>query len=456
MALLRALGLVPRADPVAYPGWAWIAGSLGVAALEFVALALGLGVLERPWFLGAGVLLCAAALFFLGRGVRAVPVRERVSASPLERFFFGAVLVFLLFLTARMVLVSSQHAIVDTDEAVFWSHRAKILFATGGFGAGYREALLPPNSIPHADYPLLDPLLQLWTFAWAGRITHVVNRLPIQLVALALVLCSAAALRRAARPSLAALWVLLLPATTEFSFAARHAYADVLVATGLLVGLDAYLRWRADGEDAWLRLASLALAFALWSKHDALLFACALVGAAVLVRAGRPRALVLALRPRPVHLVFLAPLSIVLATWIFNLVFSTANSLVTARGSGLLNGAEKLPLVLRHFWALFTDPEQFGYAWLAFFGLLLAAPAVFWRSSLRLPAIAVLLSLAGLAVLFCSIPDIEWHLETAASRLFFQLFPALLLLLGAAHGGLLGASAEPPEETLARPPGSGR
>ncbi len=444
-ALLRAIGLGPRSDPVAFAGWAWIAGALGTAALEFVALASGLGT-GKPFLLGGIVLACAAFLFLLGRRVPILAAPPRETVAPAERIVFAAALALALIATGRLVLLSSLNAIIATDEALFWSYRAKMLFTSDGFGPSYRAALAA-RTMPHADYPLLDPLLQLWTFLWAGRITHVVNRLPIQLVALSLVLCSAAALRRVARPALAALALLLLPATAEFSFAARHGYADVLVAAGLLVLLDGYLRWRAEGDPTWIRLASMAGAFALWAKHDALLYACALLGASLLARLDRRPAYAGALRPGRVHLALLAPLGVVLVTWISNAVFSQGSKLVVGGGavrdpiaSGLGDLRERLPLVLERLWALAVDPSGSHYLWPAFLVLFLAAPLRVWRGSLRLPALALLLSLAGLTALFCWIPDFEWHLRTAAPRLLFQLFPALLLWIGALGGELLRSS----------------
>ena len=95
------------------------------------------------------------------------------------------------------------------------ARKAKALYDTGGLGADYAAALGADVAAPHKDYPLLNPLLQSWVFLHRGRVTHVENRLPIQLLFVALVLALASALRHHASPGIGAALLVLVLTTSQ-------------------------------------------------------------------------------------------------------------------------------------------------------------------------------------------------------------------------------------------------
>lgn len=442
-ALLRAIGIEFRTDRVGFVGWSWMLGSLFVAALELARLLTGLG---SPGPLAASGLVLAGLLAMLGRRHPPLPP-QRADASEhwQARAFFGVMLGFALAVCAQRVVLGNWEAIVRDDEALFWSKRAKLWFQADGMGGVYARTLAA-GELPNADYPLLNPLLQLWAFDLAGRITHVVNRLPLQLCSLALLLCTASALRRAAGPILAGALLILLVSTPAAAYATRHASGDVLMALGGVVALDAFLRWSAGGTRAWLRLASLALAFLVFSKNEGLLFVAAFLVAWGFEHRRRAREL---LRARAWLLPWWLPALCALAiTTLHNRWFRTVtyHSPLTGSSSGFaLDLLRDLPETLRAFGSAFLAPSL-NYVFPAFFVLAVCVPAA-RRGSLGVVTRTLLLILAGLVFVYVAKPmDPARVLNNSLDRVLFQLVPLLLVWIACAAEELVAGRRRPAPE----------
>jgi len=447
-AALRWLGISLRTDRVAYFGWAWMIGSLGIAALELVRLLLGV---PAPGTLVAAALLCAAVLFALGRRRPALAAAAPRATTRAANAFFAALLALCLLFTLVRIAYASTTAVTIGDEAIFWSRKAKLLFESGSLGGSYASAV-SLRTLAHADYPALNPLLQLWVFDLAGRITHVVNRVPIQLVCVALVLCASSALRRAAGAWIGALLLILIPTCFQFGVAIRLAQSDALVALGGLVALDGYLRWKQAGERAWLGLAGLGAAFLCWSKHEGLLVFAAFIAAALLTRAfalGWRECV----RPRRELLWLLPALGVLLVTWLHNRALGTAGSHATVPGlfDRLLDQfTASLGPVLRFLAELAVEPASNAVP--AVFLLLALFCRAAWREPLRIPTLAVLFVYVGLAGIYVTTrDDLEWLLVNSAQRVFFQTVPLSVLWIGHVTRALLdGAERAPAPELSAR------
>ncbi len=448
-AVLRALGIVARTDRVAWAGWSWMVGSLAIGLILFVWLWTGPDMTTATVPVAVAIGLAAAAAL-LSRGRSLVPRSRAPPAPAWESWLFRLALAFVLVVTTERVLEGSLLAVVKGDEASFWAFRAKILFHEGGFGAGYAEGVRA-YELAQADYPLLNPLLQLWAFIHAGRITHVVNRIPIQLFSVALVLVLSGGLRRATRPGFAAGLLLLLPAMHEALFGAKTAYSDVPVALGALVTLDCWLRWREDRHGGWIGLGSLALAFPLWCKYDGLLVLGGILGAACiwLIASRRAR---FGGRAGARLWWILPPAAVLALTWSVNAHFGAANLLLTSRvratpsapnpeGSFITlffeRFAERIGPILRYFGErIVLDPSQSQFVFIVFAILVVVgASARGLRSHLGLSAVALALAFSGAMLVFVGTPmKLDWHMETAATRVAFQFVPAILLWIGAASG----------------------
>lgn len=281
-SLLRWLGIGPRTDPLAWAGWTWMAGAVSVAALEVLRLGAGL---PSPGTVVVLAVLLAAVLRFAARRtpVLADPERgageggtgeggaaESAGSGRIERVFFGLALALVLAVTVHRILAGSLSAVVAGDEANFWSRRAKFLFEAQGFSGLYAQAVRV-REFNNATYPLQNSLLQLWVFDCAGAITDAANRLPMQLTTLSLVLCAASAFRRASRPWIAALLLLLLTTCAPVEAWVRRAESDSLVAFSALVAADVLRRAARARHAAWLGLGSLAVTFLVWSKREGVL-----------------------------------------------------------------------------------------------------------------------------------------------------------------------------------------
>ena len=492
-AILSLVGIRLRDDLLAYPAWSWIMGTTATAFVVYVWAWTG-GPIHAaciiPFVVGLALVVAGLAYrrrrrarrgiatdieengdaFAVGASTRH-PARIVPRGRLIERAVFGLVVVAALALAADHSINANRKVVVLGDEANIWASKAKVFYLAGGFNQDLRlqtSGGVDMSLVFHQDYPMLNPLLQAWVYAHADRITHVDNRVPIQIFALALVLALAAALRRHARPLLAAvlLWCLVSAPVTRFL--AQWAYADHMVALGFLVAVDAFILWRRTSERRWWGLFGLALAFMAWTKNEAMLLLVALAVATVVVGFGRlftRRATTTNIRPSRLTpsgfgaFFTLIPLVVILALHHFtNAYFRFENDLV--RG-GLLSNivpqfSERLGVISRHFaqllfWQPHTPPERASLSELAkvFHDLLDARlpfrlvlggfvltivlfPGRILRSTFNIPVLAVLAAMTGfLIVYFGSFQPIEWHLTTSMARVFYGVVPTATLLLGA-------------------------
>jgi len=435
--LLRLLGVGPRTDPLAYAGWAWFQGCLGLGVVLSAWLWLGLP-LRAAWI--APVLLALAGIgFVLGRRV---PLEKPSVAGPWprwERLCFAAVLAFLLFVTADRILLASNEGITDADEAHIWAAKAKVMFTTGSFGAEYGELVHALRIVDHADYPPLNSLLQLWVFTHAGEIVHVENRLPIQIYGIAYLLVAASAVRRRARPLVAALFLACLGTIGLLRFSVTTAFSDLMIASGLFVCWDLWQRFEEDGARLWLRLLGLSALQLAWSKNEGgmllLVFAVALAAAVMSRRARLPERADLAR-----SLLWALPLaaSLVYLIW-FNRHFDLVNDLIRG-GSGARTTAGLLPSIASNasarIWTVVTyfagriTASNTHYLLLVFFVLVVATPgSAFGRGRMAF-TLGLLLALSGYVAAYLGTHwELERHLQSSAHRVIFHLMPSAGLWL---------------------------
>ncbi len=444
---LRALGIAPRSDRLAWLGWCWVAGACGTGLVTFLWLWTPLSV-NAAWGLDLLVVALGAWLFFAGRDRPTVDADAPKDAAFWERVLFGLAVAAVVAITVQRAAAGNVEPVFRNDEAHFWTLKAKVIYHSGGFNPTFAEAMSNEHFVYHKDYPLLNPLLAVWTFAHFGEITHVVNRLPIQMFALSLALVLAGALRRVVRPAAAAAILLAVFAIPEIAFQSRTAHADLMVGFGALLAFDAWLRHRAaSGEDAraWWRLCAVGLAFMLWSKNEGLLYAVAIAGAWVLPRLARPRELI---TPRLKWM--LLPAGVIALSWGFNAWYGFENDIAVGDTREhsypmllVTQARTHVPYILG--WVndnLLWNAKHAAFLPLAMIALALLFPRRVWSSQLRLPCLAVAFAWLGYLLVFTGTPhELEWHLPTAASRVSQQSVPAMALWIALAAGALLPARA---------------
>ncbi|MBI4881127.1 MAG: hypothetical protein HY812_15935 [Planctomycetes bacterium] len=449
---LSALGVRFAHDRFAYAGWAWLAGSLITALFLCGWLLFGLPIDAFPS--AARVLAAAAILLFARSWLRARHAPQRAPARPegrggrLERLLFLAVVAACLALTVdRAVRANAAEVVLLGDEARIWAGKAKAIHVSGGLNERFAKLMEPEEIVLHKDYPLLNPLLQVWTFAHFGRVTDVENRWVIQACVAALILAAAGALLRLARPLLAALFLVLLATSQQLRVSTGLVEADGLVALGLLAALDLLARFEEDGERRWWRLAALALAYLAWSKNEGMALALAAAVALFTLRLGR--------RPRGERallfaggaLALLLPVGVIALHLSLNARFGFANDITASSAAGTFF-ARVVAQAGAHLGAVCAFAYEYGVRRAGethlMFPLALALLLLFPRRLGRLLPLLTLacgLALPGFLLVYLGTPhDIEWHLYWSIQRILFQLLPVVLLWVAAATQELAAAA----------------
>jgi hypothetical protein len=451
--ILRAIGISWRDDRLAFLGWCWLAGNLATGIAVFLWM-WSEPHFERVGLIQSLLLAWGVGLWFVGRKRHPEGKRdpEEAVAPRGERALFAIVVSFVLLLLFQRIAAQASIPVLADDEAHFWALKAKALFLCGGFGEEFRALMAMPIHSLNLDYPPLNPLLQALVYAQAGEVTDVANRLPVQLFAPALLLIVAAGLRQVARPFVAAGFLLLLASAAPMTNLVLHAEGDLMVAVGMVASFDAWRRWRRDRSSAWLRLAVIALALMLWSKHEGMMLLVAMVAAGLCASPSRLLGEIRRFRPRPGTLWALLPLVLLATTWFLNGWLETDNNFLRneSRDESLFvlipaQIADRTAPIL----AFFRDriaftPGHSNWIFPCFLALVIGFPLRVWRSDLRYGALAILASILGFFLVFTGLPhDVDWHLRTAAPRVAFQLLPVTLLWVGWAAGSLFPSLAPP-------------
>jgi len=418
LAVLRCAGVGFARERLAVLAFAHVAGSLALGLLLVLWLLCGAPLEARS--LASAAYLTALALWLGARRfVPLVPVEPTRTRSAL----LGATLALLLLLLLVQDLRASLTPVIagGGDEAQVWAIKGKVLFEVGALGGEYARRLAQ-FTWSNPQYPLLNPLLQLWVHVHAGAIVHVENRFPLQLAGFALLALLASALARHVRPWVVALLLLLFYEGTEFQRLATHGGGDAMAALGLLASVECALRRRRTGEAVWFRVGALSLAFLLFAKNEGVLYAAVLVPVFAL-GARRPARRELAW--------LLLPLAVALGTWGFNARFGFEDRHVSPFGIERLSPARLWTVVSFAFDAFFRQPALHNYLLGTFVGALLLAPRRALRGARRpLTLFLVILLLGLLAVYLIAPTELVWKLmEHSASRVFFQLVPVALVWL---------------------------
>lgn len=433
--LLRACGLRWRDDPVAFAAWVWLAGCL------LLGLYVQLDVLCGP--LVAILVLVGPMVALLAKLRRFQPaaVDPIAPSASVGNGYALFVLVGVAF-CCLFVLAGADRPCIEGDEGNIWSLKAKSLLVDW-------PDLFASTQVYnlHPDYPQLNPLLQAWMYRWTGTQDFVQfeNRWLVQLCDVALFLAVAGALRRRLPVIAAAGLSTLLLLEPEFHNLLRTAYADGMLALGLVVALDGFLRFRDTGDRRFGWLAGLGLAFALWSKNETMLYLGCAGLAALLTR--------LWLRPErrggsPRNLLLLGPAALVVAqTALWNRHFGMKSDLLGANPTGKSmftlmaeQWRERVPALVAEAARVLTS---FSHAHVTFALLLLGVFLVPRRAlggRLALPVTALFGAFFGIHVVYTgSFLPLRFHLDTSYARVTFQLLPTALVLVAALASDVVAA-----------------
>ncbi len=435
--VLRCFGWTWREERLAFVGWAYLVGGLLTAGAVLLVLACGLGRWSAALAPVLGLLAVGTIAWSFRRDSPSAP-SPRGGAPLWEEAVFALALTIAVGVSLMRFVAATLSPVHQGDEGAIWACKAKALFVAQGFGRAFREVT---HEIPHADYPLLNPLLQVWTFFQAGTILHVENRFVVQGFFIALLFVLAASLRRYVRPVIAAVFLVQLVAMYVPKFYGHRVESDVMVALGWLVSLDALLRWRAGEARAW-PLLWLGLTFLVASKNEGYFYLVALAGGLFLAQLQHGTRTSLR---RPAWALVCLPFGAILLHQVMNLSLGFENDLV-------VGGPEQLSLVERlrdqalprlgevvsylvHDIAF--EPGMGGY-WIPVAGLLLllAPRLALGRQRAFLTTTLLLVSVGVVVVYVLSQRPLERHLPTSAGRFVFQSLPVLALWIASMVGEL--------------------
>jgi len=428
--LLRRLGLPAGSGVVVTVTHGYVVGHV------VLALATSLWLLSGQ--VAPGLVLPLAAAVAGACWLRTATATTTTGDTPAPRegaaWLVTGVAIVLVAVHVHACLATNAMPIRLGDEAEIWAAKAKVLYA-----ANVIEPRLGFAMVAHADYPNLDPLLQVLAFAGLGRVLQWENRLPLQAFGAVLLLLLADAMRRRTRTPVA-IAVLLAASGSLATAGATTAQADVPLAAAMLATVDALLRWRETGHVAWWRTACLAACAVLALKNEGtlLLLAVALPTALWWWRGPDGTARL----PRRAWSWLGAPLLALGLHHGFLAWFDLRTDLVDpALGGGrglfariVAQAGSHGPDVLACFGRLAVDPLQHRLLPVLALGAGIVAAACGGRRFLGTPAACLLatttLTIGGYMLVFVGThADLTWHLATAASRIVCHVVPVAALAL---------------------------
>ena len=437
VGVLRIAGVGFRSDRLAFVAWTWPAGAFVLALIELACLLLGIA--PRHWLAAVAVVVVVVCVVAWHR--RAAVPGDVAPPPPLPEHWDAGVFWCVTGLGAIATVLAAVAAAADPcvigDEGTLWAMKAKA-FSFDWFSGDFARA---QGLSTHADYPPLDPLLQAWSHALAGGFTLFLNRVPIQLCTLSLWLATATALRRLVPGWLAGLLLLVLLLDPLWHASCGCAEADTMVALGLVLGLDGWLRSRAHDEGGHRAVAALGLAFAVWSKNEGTLYvasACLAAGL-VFVASRTAQTQPSATRRWPFWLAL--PLGLVVWQWGWNRWFGFQNDLAGGNPLGKTFAELFVAQFADRIGPVLGEGASLLVRWDRAHGVLLLvclAPLLWPRVALARPLVVVTLALL-IAVLGTHLVyvgswlELRYHLTTSHARVLFQLVPVGLVWFAAAY-----------------------
>lgn len=451
VAVQRVIGFRVANDPAGYFGRIFPIGFLVLSVVLFLLMAMGIAVnnLVAPYLiLGASI-----AMLFIPR-----QTTEHLSVTTHSRWTWLAITVLIVGAIGIIDNGASQWRtpVHTDDDASIWTLKAKVLHRAGQFDRALGEELRTRPSLHHQDYPLFNPLIQVWMLSTSSGQAEGALRIPTMLWALSLLLLLYSACRRHVSAPIASMIALMVVSAGIFQQSTTGTKSDVIVIVGLLGFID--FAWRCHRDASLRNICAMALfgGVLVWSKNEGLML---ILGATLGFATTRlwTRAFLL----RKAALLLLIPCLIIVGQVAFNSQFDLRNDLLTG-GEGkdtrplhrilVENTPEKLPTIASTFLEIGTglrvgdERERLpmdrmtvllrsnGIFLLAIF-LLLLFPKHLLSGPVRAVTLCAVLSTAGFAVVYViSFEPLLWHLYTSAPRVLFHLSGPIALIIATAAG----------------------
>jgi hypothetical protein len=427
-ALVSSLRCAPPGIWARLP-FTYLVGALASAAVAAAAVVLRIGSFAPH----VGIALGAAVIAWVvrrRRGARAPMVAKSVDVDrPSKHAIIAGCCVALLCLAAAARATAWNVApIVQGDESEIWAAKAHA-FEQIRRGAS-PAAALEDLGVAHADYPPLNPLLQLLVSDAGGGVAIYTGRRPMQWCGVGLI-AAVYGLVASARGRRSTPWAGLAAAVAVFSGqwhsdACRQGMSDGMVAFALLFAVDAAVRGLEEEAPAHGRRLALSLAILMVAKNEGLLLAGALVSAVAFCKFRRSDgAAPTEWRRRLRRLIAVTPPA---AVWAWNAAYGLENDVTSADvgfGARLMDGfaAGRAGDVAAYFGELVLGPTTATYLVAA--ASVFAVTALFGpRRPLDVAYLTCLAAFVGYGLVFVGTPNpLPWHLDTAAARILGHVVP---------------------------------
>ncbi len=395
--------------------------AVGLQGLQLLRIPFSLPLCLVPMILGSFLLLIR----------RPVQRGGLLSSSAISRWE----LLLLLALSIEIVwclIRAGSTPLMAFDAAGIWGYKAKQIFMFHGIPIGELGNVRFP--IYHADYPLLIPLNQAFIYFFQGHINDFAAKLlfaGFYLSTLVLFFSFSGRVLPTRFPRLTLTF--LLASTPYFSDQATNGYADLPLAYFFFCSVILLFQWTREPSLIFISLSSLYAAFAGMTKNEGLMLAIAMILVLMLawLRLNRERKV----QTKIIHLLlFITLLAGTLLPWlIIRHEIGFVNDLMNSRTLAQVSAdkIQRLGPILWQYQKIIFGVRNWNLSWMLAFGCLVFG----WRRWSHSDAIYIILppglGLAGYTVVFTiSTYDLQWHLSTAASRLFLHFLPLVFFFIG--------------------------
>jgi hypothetical protein len=281
----RTIGLLDRLC-LAYPlGAVMITIQMFILGLLRISLTLGNTVL--PLVVEIALLLCWIA-------IKKIPIFPRphfqfwndLTSSEMKTIRKVVLVLSLLWIVAKVVSVFVETGLIPIyawDAWANWSAGAKLFYFTKSLllDASTQDFFTRGAVSRITNYPIHNPLMQVWMSLWIGRFDEVLIKfwVPLYLVSMVVYLYNLTN-RELGRLSAAVLTVIFL-SSPLMSYHAVEVYSDLPLGVYLFLALAAFLH-AMRGKQSYVPLIGVFSAAAVFTKDEGLFFAFPLIVSAAI------------------------------------------------------------------------------------------------------------------------------------------------------------------------------
>jgi hypothetical protein len=361
------------------------------------------------------------------------PAASPVSASPIIqgnprnwlRWIRLGCIIIIAFELAYVALFAVGRPLTLWDSWVTYAMKARIIFLEDHIVDGVFAD--PSRTVTHLDYPLLVPLLEAWTFKWAGSADDRLAGIQSVFFFAALLILFYSVLRRLGIGEIPALiGTTILATVPNVSGQAVAVFADLPLAAYLTMASAYLILWLRSKSAGDLVIAALAAGLMPWTKREGIMLLSVLCLAL----------LILNFRTRRI---WIAPAALVGAAiilsgpwWVFVASHGVHNAaFIAITPSNFITNLPRLPHIVR--WEL---PALLNADWSFIFPL--GAFVALYTLRVRRQAIDLLpvvtfayLTMMSFGYIFSDFVPYQQHVVSSIDRLLLHVLPLLLLWLAA-------------------------